>query len=393
MTRDRETGAIVVFGGGPPRYPFPLASLGVRASVRGRLPGLRQLALAAFTALSLVTAGLACGTGRPAPPPAATPAGAPDGAPVARPAVPAGTVVVDSFWSQALGTRKHYVVYLPPSYDRDAGRRYPVAYYLHGMWGRETDWTKQGRLAAVMDSLVAAGGRELIVVMPDGDDSWYTTWNRLLTYQACARTPPTTGEPVETYCVPWGHYDDYVAHDLVGHVDSTLRTLPGRATRGIAGLSMGGYGAITLALRYPDVFSAAASHSGVLSPLYTGPHPFAGRATYASDESDLRAAWGPRFWPYLEPSFGRDTAAWWSRDPARLAKRLKEQGGPMPALFVDVGTGDSLTIDQNRAFDAELRALGVAHVYHEWPGAHSWQYWRAHVGESLAWLAERIAGG
>ena len=244
-----------------------------------------------------------------------------------------------------------------------------------------------------MDSLVAAGGRELIVVMPDGDDSWYTTWNRLLTYRDCARTPPVTHEPVETYCVPWGHYDDYVAHDLVGHVDSTLRTLRGRRTRGIAGLSMGGYGAVTLALRYPEVFSAAASHSGTLSPLYTGPHPFAGRATYASDESDLRAAWGPRFWPYLEPSFGRDTAAWWSRDPARLARRLKEQGGPLPALYLDVGTADALTIDQNRAFDAELRALGVAHGYHEWPGAHDWHYWRAHVGESLAWLAERIGGG
>jgi S-formylglutathione hydrolase FrmB len=61
----------------------------------------------------------------------------------------------------------------------------------------------------------------------------------------------------------------------------------------------------------------------------------------------------------------------------------------MPALFVDGGTADGL-IDESRAFHAELLALGVAHQYAEWPGAHDWRYWRAHVGESLAWLAARL---
>jgi S-formylglutathione hydrolase FrmB len=94
-------------------------------------------------------------------------------------------------------------------------------------------------------------------------------------------------------------------------------------------------------------------------------------------------------WATFRPAFGDDTASWYARDPAHIARRLQSVGGPMPALFVDGGTADGL-IDESRAFHAELLALGVAHQYAEWPGAHDWRYWRAHVGESLAWLAPRL---
>src|ERR1017187_2501097 len=86
-----------------------------------------------------------------------------------------GSVVTDTLWSQALGAKKAVVVYLPPSYANAIARRYPVAYYLHGLTGSEVDWTRSGHLNEVMDSLVMAGGPEMIVVMPDGDDGWYTT--------------------------------------------------------------------------------------------------------------------------------------------------------------------------------------------------------------------------
>jgi enterochelin esterase-like enzyme len=103
-------------------------------------------------------------------------------------------VVVDSLWSPALGTRKRFLVYLPPSYARAPARRYPVAYYLHGLWGDETNWTRQGRLDAAADSLARLGRPELVVVMPDGDDSWYTTWHTLGTADAC-RADTTRREP------------------------------------------------------------------------------------------------------------------------------------------------------------------------------------------------------
>ena len=167
-------------------------------------------------------------------------------------------VAADSFWSQALGIRKQFIVYLPPSYDANAARRYPVAYYLHGMWGDEWNWVRAGGIDRTMDSLVAVGLPEMIVIMPDGDDGWYTTWNNLGNNAECRRGKPPgrQSETVDAFCVPWPKYDDYIARDLVARVDSLYRTIPSRSARAIAGLSMGGYGAISLALQYPDVFSA-----------------------------------------------------------------------------------------------------------------------------------------
>jgi putative tributyrin esterase len=315
-----------------------------------------------------------------------------------------GRVQVDTFWSQALGIRKQVVVYLPPSYDADTARRYPVAYYLHGLWGDEWNWVRQGRLDVAMDSLASPNRRgrgrtpgaamEMIVVMPDGDDGWYTTWNSLGNWAECRRAPAREREGAASYCVPWPHYDEYIARDLVAHTDSTYRTLADRAHRGIAGLSMGGYGAVTLALRYPDVFAAAASHSGVLAPMYAGPHPFAPPPRYATSMEEVRARW-QRFWWSMGPAFGSDTAAWFAREPSRLARRLLASGyapatraaRAFPALFLDAGRDDALVIDDNRALHAELAALGVPHRYTEWPGGHDWTYWRTHVGRSLAWLA------
>lgn len=303
---------------------------------------------------------------------------------------PAGETITRAVWSQSLGTRKNVVVYLPPSYGRDTARRYPVAYYLHGMYGAETDWSRAGHLPLVADSLAARGLPEMIVVMPDGDDAWWTTSNSLGSAADCRRDT-VRREPAATYCVPWPHYDDYVARDLVAWVDSTFRTRADRAHRGIAGLSMGGYGAVTLALRYPEVFSAAASHSGVLSPRYVGPHPFAGAPRYGRTEDELRAGRDPGLWRYMHPVFGRDTLAWRARDPVVLAEALRRRApAMMPALFADVGAADPYA-DENRAFRAELARLGVPIAYHEWPGTHDWAYWRAHVGESLAWLDARIA--
>jgi S-formylglutathione hydrolase FrmB len=305
----------------------------------------------------------------------------------------AGRVAADSFWSQALGIRKQFVVYLPPSYETNTTRRYPVAYYLHGMSGDEWNWVRAGGIDRTLDSLTAAGLPEMIVVMPDGDDGWYTTWNNLGNNADCRRAKPPgrQNETIDAFCVPWPKYDDYIARDLVARVDSTYRTVRSRDARAIAGLSMGGYGAISLALAYPDVFSAAASHSGVLSPLYMGPHPYAPPARYAATDAELRAN-AANLWPAMVLAFGRDTTGWWPRDPGRRAARAADSArARMPALMIDVGTSDQY-VDQSRDLHATLQRLGVAHAYAEWPGTHNWQYWRAHARESLQWIGGRIGG-
>ena len=302
---------------------------------------------------------------------------------------PHGTVRVERFFSPALGVEKHYVVYLPPSYATAPTRRYSVAYYLHGLTGNEADWVSLASIDIVAESLTARGSPEMIVVMPDGDDGWYTNWDEAPQPYAACLVDTLLNRAAPALCVVQARYEDYIARDLVRHVDSTYRTLADRRHRGIAGLSMGGYGAVTLALEHPDVFSAAASHSGVLAPLYAGPHPFAAPARYHTSIDSLAAGWRG-MWGAIAPAFGRTIASWAARDPAHLAQRLHATGGAVPALFIDVGAQDGL-VDQSRAFHTELTTLGIAHDYAEWPGKHDWKYWHAHVGESLRWLAARIA--
>lgn len=296
-----------------------------------------------------------------------------------------GTLQGRAFHSSALGVRKHLMAYLPPSYFRDTERRYPVAYYLHGLSGSETDWLSRAGLDAIADSLTAAGHPEAIIVLPDGDDGWYADWASGPSRSECADS--LRNESAERYCVERQAYDTYIARDVVAFIDGEYRTRADRDHRGIGGLSMGGYGATMLALRHPDVFGASASHSGVVSMLYTGAHPFAAPPRYAESAADLRSL---GFLSRLQVVFGTEVRKWRDGDPARVAEALVARGGRVPALYLDCGTEDGL-VDENRALHWELTQLGVAHAYHEWPGAHTWRYWTSHVDESLAWMLATIA--
>lgn len=307
-----------------------------------------------------------------------------------------GTVRTDTVWSQSLGAYKALVVYLPPAYRASARTRYPLLIYLHGRSGNERNWVDAGRLSLTMDSLVRAGAPQAIIAMPDGDDGWYATWNQLGDVTAC-RADTARRESAATYCVPWTRYDDYIARDIVSHMDTRYRTIARRESRGIAGLSMGGFGALTLALQYPDVFVAAASHSGVVSPRYLGPKPFAPPARYANSTAELQAA-ARSLWSDLRWVMGKDTIGWNARDPGHMAQRLQRSaqqrtvGGPrLPQLMFDVGVDDAY-VDQNRDLHATLTRLGVPHRYAEWPGAHSWSYWQTHAAESLQFLLGNVAG-
>jgi S-formylglutathione hydrolase len=131
-------------------------------------------------------------------------------------------------------------VYLPPSYAASPGRRYPTLYLLHGIDGDYRDWTEPGyhgfRIEASMDSLIGAGAvREMIVVVPTGRGKGF-----MGAFYA--------NSPVQ------GNWEDCIARDLVGWVDRTYRTLAAPTARGLAGHSMGGFGAITLGMRHPNLF-------------------------------------------------------------------------------------------------------------------------------------------
>ena len=298
-----------------------------------------------------------------------------------------GTVRLEDFFSPALGVRKRYLIYLPPSYQQASRQRYPVVYVLHGATGNEADWVARGDLNVIADSVFAAGLPELILVMPDGDNSFWVNWAISPGYADCARNAELT-EAASSFCVATSRYGDYIAGDLVAQVDSAYRTLGERAHRGLMGLSMGGTGALTLALTYPRSFSATAAFSAVAAPFYIGPHPYRAPARQAASFDELDQALGSP-----QPGrrrYGIDTTLWSRYDPERAARVLRQSGGPLPAIRLDVGRDDPY-IDQNRALDAALTALGIPHEYHEREGAHQWVYWRTHTAGTLVWLAGYLA--
>ena len=166
----------------------------------------------------------------------------------AEPAPSAGSLVEAAVRSTALAgnllkdsAEQRVAVYLPPSYATSPGRRYPTLYLLHGFLGTNEVWTKDGyqgmSLATMMDDLIRRGvSREMIVVAPNGMNA----------YRGSFYVNSATN----------GGWADFVSRELVAHVDATYRTLARPESRGIAGHSMGGFGAVVLAMRHPDVFGA-----------------------------------------------------------------------------------------------------------------------------------------
>jgi len=240
-----------------------------------------------------------------------------------------------SFHSAALGRQVTYRVFLPAGYERSR-RTYPVLYLLHGLFGEYRNWDTLTRLRDHV------GGTDLIVVMPDAGNSWY------------ANAPGAKGSP----------YEDYIANDVIADVDRRFRTRAERGGRAIAGLSMGGYGAVKFALKYPQLFSFAGSLSGA----FDAPLDLAERHPEYAESLD--AAFGP----HDAPSRGQE-------DIFALLRHADVKA--LPYLYVDCGAGDQF-LQVNRRFVALLNERRAAYEYHELPGEHSWEYWDRQVQSLLA---------
>jgi S-formylglutathione hydrolase FrmB len=345
-----------------------------------------------------LTSALAVGCSKPslAPAPAPTTGSPPPTAPNA-PAAPAAApgiaapsrVVTERFHSEALGVDKSVVVYLPRGYDEKARKRYPVFLYLHGLGGDERNWIEGGKLDAAADQL----GLEAIVVMPDGDDDFYINTKLPIEFDACMNSGaglfmPGRQDPAST-CVRARDYETYISKDLLAWVDGRYHTLATREGRAIAGLSMGGFGAMELALRHPELFSAAASHSGAVGLIYRGPHPYQpGKAELAKDVASWSKGAGP-LGPWLRGVFGDDLAGWKRYDVVELAGALPP--GKV-ALYFDCGTEDDFRLHDNLQYVHEqLTARHIPHEFFLGPGAHNFEFWRARVPFSLAFLRDHTA--
>src|SRR5947207_869812 len=147
-----------------------------------------------------------------------------------------------TFESKLLGKEIRYGLYLPPSYNSSPAKKYPVLYFLHGLNENETRWSTRGQTDIMLDRMVADGKiGEFIVVIPFGAISFYTN----------------TRDGSEKW-------EDMIVAEFIPMVESTYRVNASRATRGISGISMGGYGALKIAMKHPELFGSVSAHSAVL---------------------------------------------------------------------------------------------------------------------------------
>jgi len=337
-------------------------------------------------------------TPEPAATPPATPAAPavpaaateqPGTAPTPAPPGAKGRIETQRFKSAALGVDKKVIVYLPAGYDDKPNTRWPVFYYLHGLTGNETNWVELGKLDAAADQL----GLQAIVVMPDGDDGFYVDGLAKPDYDACMKDGTGLFMPGKQNrrdtCVRARKYETYITKDLIGHIDATFRTIAKRDGRAIAGLSMGGFGALMLSMRHPDLFAAAASHSGVDSLIYMGPFPYkAGKVELMTDVKQ----WGGPFVEinrWMRGLFGDDVAYWKKFDPTTLVDKL--QPGQL-ALYLDCGTEDGFALDNGAAWLHDLLlAKKIDHAFFLGPGGHDFEFWKPRLLESLKFLRDHVA--
>jgi S-formylglutathione hydrolase FrmB len=279
--------------------------------------------------------------------------------------LPGGSIVeFKSFDSKTLGTPERYSVFLPPSFSKDPSRRYPVIYFLHGLNNDETSWTvdRYGNIQNILEQMILSGKLpELIMVHPRGDSSFYSN-----------------------YIDGSKRYEDLIAQELIDYMESNYRAAKGRENRAIAGTSMGGYGALKIAMKYPDRFAAVVGQSPILFP---GPNPME-----LSEEAK-----SSRFYSFfinmLKPMFGDPVRQdlWDANNPLLLAKTRKLGG---LGVFFDYGTADRYIqmthLDEgNKALD---RVLTEAHVPHTFKirsdEPHGWALVSAHLDETLPFLTK-----
>jgi putative tributyrin esterase len=237
------------------------------------------------------------------------------------------------YFSPAAGKQKACNVILPERADQKGP--FPVFYLLHGLSDDHTIWQRRTSIERYVGDL------PLIVVMPDGERSFYVD------------------------AAEGAKFGEAMTKDLVGFIDRTFKTKPDRSGRAIGGLSMGGYGALRLALGNPDMFCSANSHSGALA--------FGHKASDLAN-IEFKRILGPN--PVGGPN-----------DLFTLADHLDK--AHLPALRIDCGTEDFLLQD-NRAFHKHLADKGHPHEYQEFPGSHEWGYWDKHVQEAIAFHRKNL---
>ena len=269
-----------------------------------------------------------------------------------------GTVLEKQpFESQALQKTKYYSIYLPPGYYT-SNRSYPTVYLLHGAGEDGLAWIWNRGIVETLDILISESKIvPMIVVMPDAghgnkpcSDNTHFYVNR---YDGTA------------------NYEDYIVNDLVSYIDATYRTIPDRLHRASAGNSMGGYGALSLAMKHIDKFSVVAVNDPA---LIKGIPPKVMMETFLGESSG---------WAFGKP-FNEEY--WIENSPftfVNTAKNLEKLD-----IYFDVGDDDRFGLYEGAAYlHIDLVKVGIKHEFRIYDGDHGWEYEREHIKDALIFIS------
>jgi S-formylglutathione hydrolase FrmB len=259
--------------------------------------------------------------------------------------------------SSILGKNVKYTVYLPADYN-SSERSYPVVYLLHGYSDDNTGWLQFGEINRYADKAIADGTiPPMIIIMPNGDSSWYIN-----SYDGKEK------------------YEDFFIKEFMPSVEKSFRIKAEKKYRGIAGLSMGGYGSLIYALKYPELFAAAAPLSGA---VFTDDEI----VTAAQDRWDI--TFGQLFGRGLKDK-ARLNNFWYSNSILKMVETKSADDLKDVRYWIDCGDDDFLT-KGNCMLHLALTAKRVPHEFRVRDGAHNWTYWRTGITDALHFIGESFS--
>jgi len=264
-----------------------------------------------------------------------------------------GRVECNSLPSKFVHRAVAYCVMLPPSFDADKARHFPILYLLHGLGDNEQFFIHSGEWNLVEDLREKGELQDFLIATSDGGASFYIN--------------AKDGKE---------RYEDFLVQEFLPFIEKRYRVSPGRANRAISGISMGGFGALHLAFRHPQLFSAVSAHSAALIeklPVFLG-----GGTAQGNPANRLRMFAGVLGSP-------PDAAYWNQESPITLARTANLAG---LKIYFDCGDQDDYGFEAGAAaLDKVLSARHIAHEFHLYPGRHDANYFAEHLPASLEFHA------
>jgi S-formylglutathione hydrolase FrmB len=270
-------------------------------------------------------------------------------------AQPRGKVIeTQNIQSKTLSKNIAYTAYLPADYET-SNRTYPVVYLLHGYTDDNTGWLQFGEINRYADKAIAEGTiPPMIIVMPNGGTSWYVN----------------AYDGKESY-------EDFFVKEFMPTVEKTFRIKAEKKYRAVAGLSMGGYGTMIYALKYPELFAAAAPLSAAI---------YDDETAVTTADARYEAVFGQLYGRGLKAK-ERLNKSWYDNSILKIVETKSADDLKKVRYWIDCGDDDFLT-KGNSLLHILLVDKKVPHEYRVRDGGHSWTYWRTGILDALAFIGD-----